>query len=293
MSTQEEQDIYSSLNDLLDKRIGDDCTPAYWGRLLYKNTACGPWVSFVVCEQAEQTIPYTLTVRQHGDRLALTADINVPSDELLFYDFSEKDGLILSDEPRSLDEYQAMLEGYQSRELRGDHKQFTFVRQPDSLTISSKQVVPAQERQIFYEDEEAHCRDWTKKCVAIRIGSIVEGSDVEIDPIRLPFPLAEDDLEQAVQSINDQVSFYWERDNSHWYVLKKDGCWCVSFRETWGDITWDTDDESLVPDEIKAKCENIACQGDLPSLGWGQSENLVDLGGGWELVEYINDNTYL
>ena len=46
---------------------------------------------------------------------------------------------------------------------------------------------------------------------AISVSSIVEGSDVEIEPIIVTDP---EKFWEAVEEVNEQASFYWNRDNT-------------------------------------------------------------------------------
>jgi hypothetical protein len=58
---------------------------------------------------------------------------------------------------------------------------------------------------------------------ALKIGSIVEGSDVEVGPVTLTFPFSEEEFNDAVESINNEAKFYWERDNLDTYRIEIDG----------------------------------------------------------------------
>jgi len=51
----------------------------------------------------------------------------------------------------------------------------------------------------------------------VRVSSIVEGSDVEIDGKIFDAPFKPDEFWKAVKAVNDEASFYWVRDNSVWY----------------------------------------------------------------------------
>jgi hypothetical protein len=55
--------------------------------------------------------------------------------------------------------------------------------------------------------------------IGIRIGSIVEGSDVEVGPKYLRFPFTSEDFEGALTDIHDEAFFYWERDNVQSYEV--------------------------------------------------------------------------
>lgn len=92
-------------------------------------------------------------------------------------------------------------------------------------------VVPGEERgRVYYGDKKAGEVDWLDRCTGIEIGSIVEGSDVEVGPECLDFPFTKQELDGAVKRIDDEAKFYWERDNSTYYSVRKaDGeveMWC-------------------------------------------------------------------
>jgi hypothetical protein len=72
---------------------------------------------------------------------------------------------------------------------------------------------------VYYEDASARECGWINRCTGLKIGSIVEGSDVEIGPEQLLFPFTEEDLDRIVSSVNEEACFYWERDNSHYYTV--------------------------------------------------------------------------
>ncbi len=59
--------------------------------------------------------------------------------------------------------------------------------------------------------------------IEVSVSSIVEGSDVEIDGEKLPVTTSKDDFWKAVTAVDEEAKFYWERDNSDWYMLRKKG----------------------------------------------------------------------
>lgn len=81
-----------------------------------------------------------------------------------------------------------------------------------------------QRDSVYYESKQANCTDWIDSCTGIGIGSIVEGSDVNVDPINLTFPFTDEDLDKAISDVNEEACFYWDRDNSQYYsVNSEDG----------------------------------------------------------------------
>lgn len=85
------------------------------------------------------------------------------------------------------------------------------------------QLVLTEDRSLYYEDKGANDPDCLidPDIIGIKIGSIVEGSDVEIGPELIRFPFSSGDLWETVEDINKQASFYWERDNTNDYLIKK------------------------------------------------------------------------
>ena len=112
---------------------------------------------------------------------------------------------------------------------------------------------------VYYEDTGADCPPQTFEnlfgtCTAIRIGSIVEGSDVEVGPETLIFPFTADDLDDVVQGVNDEAVFYWKRDNCLHGTWRNEATGEKHlFLDVWGDIDWDDDSEPapLVTDEMR------------------------------------------
>lgn len=69
-------------------------------------------------------------------------------------------------------------------------------------------------RTLYYESNEANDSDaWWPHCVAIQIGSIVEGSEVCVEARTLTFPFTPDDLDKVLREVSDEASYYWVRDN--------------------------------------------------------------------------------
>jgi hypothetical protein len=107
------------------------------------------------------------------------------------------------------------------------------------------------------------CGAWIKVgCDYVELGSIVEGSDVEIDPITLNWPFYAEEFWQALEEINDEAEFYWERDNSEWFYVDFSpvgkpeqrfyGRYC------WGSLEWaDADIPQYVDGKVRQWLENV------------------------------------
>ena len=166
-------------------------------------------------------------------------------------------------------------------------------------------VTPDGER-VYYESKEARERslplftniECTGICIGVEIGSIVEGSDVEVNPIELNFPFSEDDLDNALKEINDACSFYWDRDNSDWFQLRygKKGK-VYFFHYNWDDIIWDGDKPSK-----KVKDAVNAFKDAGGNMTWNESWGIqthkcgewFPLPGArdWEIMQWENDCDY-
>jgi hypothetical protein len=85
---------------------------------------------------------------------------------------------------------------------------------------------------VYYEGHPAGEDDWHASCVGIRIGSIVEGSDVEVGPEELLFPFTESELDRVVKQIDDEADFYWKRDNIRSYYVTFPGGECTYIDES-------------------------------------------------------------
>ena len=75
---------------------------------------------------------------------------------------------------------------------------------------------------IYYESEKAN-GPLVDVITGLEIGSIVEGSDVEVGPTLLEFPFTDKELWDTIEEINQEASFYWDRDNTDTYSIEVDG----------------------------------------------------------------------
>jgi hypothetical protein len=128
-------------------------------------------------------------------------------------------------------------------------------------------------REIYYEDRPAF--DMVS-CIGIRVGSIVEGSDVSGTPFEMMFPFDTDDFEKEFATLTSECEFYWYRDNSHWYTLQPHG----HAKECWGEWEFNNVPEG-VAESVKEMAEHIGY-------------DYVDIPGhkGWTISRYYNDMTF-
>ena len=136
--------------------------------------------------------------------------------------------------------------------------------------------------------------------VGVSLSSIVEGSDVEIDGVQ--FVAGEDsptmdDWYKALDDINKEASFYWERDNCDWFWLlgPEDD---IGFHIGWDGIEWDC----AKPDDEKVVQALEKWYKDGANTTWDQNVGMqthkdgewFDVPGlpGWQLQQWCNDATY-
>lgn len=142
-----------------------------------------------------------------------------------------------------------------------------------------------ESKTIYYEDQKAYDPAWYSVCAGLRIGSIVEGSDVECSPVELYFPFTESELDAAVENVNDEACFYWERDNSLWLKITSPGGVDYWGKETWG--AWDLPAD--VPENVARALMAMVKRGDLPPPAYDTPLPVID---GWQVEEYLNDYCY-
>jgi hypothetical protein len=71
----------------------------------------------------------------------------------------------------------------------------------------------------------------------VKVGSIVEGSDVEIGPYEVTDPTK---FNETLDEVNSEASFYWDRDNTQLFEIEREGYTTVYLRNSWGDIQWES-----------------------------------------------------
>lgn len=70
--------------------------------------------------------------------------------------------------------------------------------------------------QVYYESKEAAEPNaaWWADCIGLQIGSIVEGSDAEVQPESLYWPITVQQLDRAVENIDAEASRLWDEANA-------------------------------------------------------------------------------
>lgn len=89
-------------------------------------------------------------------------------------------------------------------------------------------------QEIYYDNKEAWELPMDTEVRYLKVGSIVEGSDVEVGPYEVEDPK---EFWKTVKDINDECDFFWRRDNlDHFRLLRKDKC--IGYLECgWGECT--------------------------------------------------------
>jgi len=127
---------------------------------------------------------------------------------------------------------------------------------------------------VYYGSARARQTDWLDRCTGIGIGSIVEGSEVELGPAVLTFPFTSQALEEAVAAIDREADFYWKRDHSIYFtVLDQDreelfsAQWTESDTAPTGDSDEDQADLALRAGEVLVNLSSIIPDEVLPIPG--------------------------
>jgi hypothetical protein len=139
------------------------------------------------------------------------------------------------------------------------------------FTLDKERTVGGEKTdRIYYEDKSAWSLRWAKYCDGLEIGSIVEGSDAEIGPEFLPFPITHDELWETISGINKQAGEEWENANTNHFCIQKDGDNYANV--TWTEFDdkpkWDEDKDSPVPERVKKAWRNWYIDG-----RWDKDEN--------------------
>lgn len=144
--------------------------------------------------------------------------------------------------------------------------------------------------ELYYEDEEASDCSLADHIIGVKVGSIVEGSDAYAEPFTLMFPFDMEDFWKGVESVNEEASFYWERDNSSWYTLHHPEHGDFWIKECWGDWEWGTEAEEI-PQEVKDAVQKWIGEDCYCFQHYNEPEPVPGLTD-WTMEEWINDATF-
>lgn len=121
---------------------------------------------------------------------------------------------------------------------------------------------------IYYESNKAN-EPLVEVVTGLEIGSIVEGSDVEVGPTLLEFPFTDKELWDTVEEIDKEAKFYWERDNKDDYIIEVDGN-TYYLTTGWGEFEF----SEGTPQSVKNFVENF--WDDLEEMEDGEEIELHD-----------------
>ncbi len=95
--------------------------------------------------------------------------------------------------------------------------------------------------------------EYQDKVTGVSISSIVEGSDAEVPPIVLRFGSTKEDFFKALDEVNQEACYLWERDNSDWFMLRSPRGKTYYCHSTWGEVKWDGKQPSKKTKEVVEK----------------------------------------
>ncbi len=98
---------------------------------------------------------------------------------------------------------------------------------------------------IYYESTKANESLDAYNIIGLEIGSIVEGSDVEVGPTLLKFPFTSEELWNTVEEINKEAVFYWERDNEDDFLVE------VANEEYYFNSGWGLEFPEDMPEDVQ------------------------------------------
>lgn len=104
-------------------------------------------------------------------------------------------------------------------------------------------------REIYYGDKEAWELTMDTEIKCLRVGSIVEGSDVEVGPFDVEDPK---EFSATIKQIDEECTFFWRRDNlDHFYLKRKDDF--IGYIVCgWGEFELELDDNRILKKDREA-----------------------------------------
>jgi hypothetical protein len=308
-SAASESKTIHNLAEFLDWRgCGDD--PYSWARAYYKYTDCGPRVVFLTKGDPAYARVATLAVGLVKGKLSVVHKVedhdakNYPTAEDLQLLGFEEDGSLRRCVARSLKAYRALVANFIAKEHDASRCTLTLHEvdprsgEPDRrVWITIREEIPAEVHEVYYEDlrKENPPVVNNDNCVGLKVGSIVEGSDVEYSPDQYLFPFETAEFERNEQGMEEFTSFYWERDNSAWYEVRV-GDRDYHVHNTWGEIKWEEDKPSRKI--VKAVEALLATNPDIPRIPsyWSKPQPdwkpLPVTGTTATIHEYCNDTVF-
>lgn len=109
-------------------------------------------------------------------------------------------------------------------------------------------VLP-DDREIYYGDKEAWELPMDTEVKYLRVGSIVEGSDVEVGPHDVEDPK---EFWKIVKEIDKECTFYWRRDNLDHFNLLRNGAPIGGIVCGWGEFELELDGNRILKKDREA-----------------------------------------
>jgi hypothetical protein len=224
---------YTSLKDLILKKLGNNLSPCQLGDYFYEST-CGFWTSFLI-EEDYTNCTLKLSLKNSNFNLQVWSEEGLILDEwkLLsqFLSFNE-DGTQKIRKNRdkekafdSIKEFKKLLNEYPTRKTLSGNKKYSFILRdstdnPNELFIDATFLTKCNTEHYYADDNasyEENYTHWIDKCSSIVFGSIIEGSDVEPQSFSLSFPFSENDLKGTLKELEVIVTHEWKLANDDDY----------------------------------------------------------------------------
>jgi len=231
-----------NLQDFL-AHVGGD-TPYQAGRGIYKYTDCGPWITYLVEETPEQSVSLEVTVHMKDGKLhASCAESifdyeNERAPEVLgllgFHPdgTGDKIGRSVAAYRRKVEEFigRKVAKGEATAAIGDSNAPYTLTLYPQrptelgcrpapkAVNILMHRIEKPTYEEVYYESDRGNAM--LDKCIGIKMGSIVEGSEAYVDREPMMFPFSGKEFDEYVKSINDEACFYWDRDNIDHYTVE-------------------------------------------------------------------------
>lgn len=104
-------------------------------------------------------------------------------------------------------------------------------------------------REIYCEDKEAWKLPMETEVQYLRVGSIVEGSDVDVGPFDVEDPK---EFWGTVKQIDEECDFYWKRDNLDHFYLRRNGDIIGYITCGWGEFELELDGNRILKRDREA-----------------------------------------
>ena len=232
----------TNLKDFMSHVGGDNAYRA--GRGIYKYTGCGPWIVYLVEETPKRSTALQVSVRLKSKKLQASVEEslfdheNAQAPEALSLLGFHADGSPRREDKigKTLDAYRRTIENFLKKDrvngvsntIGDSTNPYTLLlhpeRQPEpgmgrgvkQVCITLHRIEEPSYREVYYESDEANT---LAECAGIKMGSIVEGSEAYVDRDPMMFPFTGKEFDEYVKGIDDEASFYWNRDNLDHYSI--------------------------------------------------------------------------